>query len=81
MLFRSSGQAELVEMTLGPTSKCVGKRVDEVTLPTDTALVAILRGPTVITPSSDDRFETDDELLFVAAPDQESKLEAVLGSD
>jgi trk system potassium uptake protein TrkA len=68
-------------MTLGPNSPCVGKRVDEVSLPSDTALVAILRGPSVITPSADDRFEIDDELLFVAAPDQEAKLESILGSN
>lgn len=80
LTFRS-GQAELVEMTLGPNSIVVGKRVDELTLPSDTALVAILRGPSVITPSPDHRLEIDDELLFVAAPDQENKLEAVLGSN
>ena len=47
--------------------------------PTDTALVAIVRGPQVITPSPDDAMEAGDELLFVAAPDQEPTLAALVG--
>jgi len=77
MTFRS-GQANLVEMTLSSDSKVVGKRVDEVALPIDTTLVAILRGPAVITPTADDQLEAGDELLFVSAPDQEDALGALL---
>lgn len=80
LTFRS-GQAELVEMTLSAESIVVGKRVDELTLPVDTALVAILRGARVIAPSPDDRLEIDDELLFVAAPDQEGHLESLLSGN
>jgi trk system potassium uptake protein TrkA len=79
LTFRT-GQAELVEMTLSPDSHLVGKRVDEVQLPMDTSLVAILRGPRVIAPSPDDLLEPADELLFVAAPDQVAALETMLSS-
>jgi trk system potassium uptake protein TrkA len=79
LTFRT-GQAELVEMTLSSDSHMVGKRVDEIEMPADTALVAILRGPRVIAPSSDDLLEPADELLFVAAPDQVAALETMLSS-
>ncbi|MEY3278687.1 MAG: hypothetical protein RLZZ426_1173 [Actinomycetota bacterium] len=79
LTFRT-GQAELVEMTLSPDSHLVNKRVDEIQLPADISLVAILRGPRVIAPSPDDLLEPADELLFVAAPDQVAALETLLSS-
>ena len=80
LTFRT-GQAELVEMTLSADSPVVGKRVDEVNLPADTALVAILRGPRVIAPSPDDQLEPGDELLFVAGENTEHQLEVLLSND
>jgi trk system potassium uptake protein TrkA len=75
--FREGG-ADLVEITLANDSPVVGGRVGDVVWPTETALVAILRGDRVITPSDDDPLEAGDELLFVAAPDQEESLEGLL---
>jgi trk system potassium uptake protein TrkA len=74
------GNANLVELTLAPASSVVGSRVAEVQWPVDTALVAIVRDTRVIAPSPDDSLEAGDELLFVAAPDQESALETQLRS-
>lgn len=73
------GDANLVEITLSTDSPVVGQRVGDQTWPTDTALVAIVRGPRVIAPSADDPLEAGDELLFVAAPDQEPELQRMLG--
>jgi len=73
------GQANLVEITLSADSHAAGRRVGDMPWPTDTALVAIVRGPQVITPSPDDAMEAGDELLFVAAPDQEPTLAALVG--
>lgn len=73
------GNANLVEITLSTDSPVVGQRVGDQTWPTDTALVAIVRGPRVIAPSADDPLEAGDELLFVAAPDQEPELQRMLG--
>ena len=72
------GNANLVELTLAPASSVVGSRVGDVQWPVDTALVAIVRDTRVISPSPDDSLEAGDELLFVAAPDQEPALEALL---
>ncbi len=73
------GNANLVELTLAPDSHLAGTRVDSVSWPTDTALVAIIRGSSVIAPTPDDTLEAGDELLFVSSPDQETALEDLLG--
>ncbi|MFM8350355.1 MAG: potassium channel family protein [Actinomycetales bacterium] len=73
------GNANLVEMTLAPDSPVVGQRVGDQAWPPDTALVAIVRGPRVITPSADEPLDVGDELLFVAAPEHEPDLQVMLG--
>ncbi len=78
-LFRfSQGNANLVELTLPTDSPIVGKKVSEVGWPTDTSLVTIIRGGSVLRPEPDIPLESGDELLFVAHPDQETALEDVL---
>lgn len=74
------GEANLVEVTLPPDTAHAGARVGSIDLPPDVALVAILRDQRVITPTPDDPLEGSDELLFVAAPDQEDALHAVLAT-
>ena len=73
------GNANLVEMTLASDSPVVGQRVGDQAWPPDTALVAIVRGPRVITPSADEPLDVGDELLFVAAPEHEEDLQVMLG--
>jgi trk system potassium uptake protein TrkA len=49
-------------------------------LPKDAALVAIIRGHRVITPTPEEPLESGDELLFVALPEAEAAIRtAVLG--
>ena len=67
-------------LSLGQLVSVVGSRVGDVQWPVDTALVAIVRDTRVISPSADDSLEAGDELLFVAAPDQEPALEGLLTS-
>jgi trk system potassium uptake protein TrkA len=71
------GNADLVEITLAADSPVIGKRIDAITMPMDAALVAILRGSRVITPSADDSLEVGDELLFVSATDQQPQLQQI----
>lgn len=74
------GQANLVEVTLPDSAPCAGKSVRELDLPKDAALVAIVRGSRVITPTPEEPLEPGDELLFVSLPDAESALRsAVVG--
>jgi trk system potassium uptake protein TrkA len=77
--FRQSG-SNLVEMTLADDSPYLGSRVGEVPWPVDVALVAILRDGGIHTPDRDRSLEAGDELLFVAAEDQEHTLGDLLSS-
>lgn len=77
MRFRT-GQANLVEITLGADHPLVGSSVDDLDLPRDTALVTILRGDRVIVPMADEPLEADDELLFVSNDDAEDELRALM---
>ena len=75
------GQANLVELTLPEDAQCSGRPVRDLNLPKDAALVAIVRGHRVITPSPEEPLEAGDELLFIALPDAEEGLhDAVLSS-
>jgi trk system potassium uptake protein TrkA len=61
------GQANLVELTLPDSSSCIGKTVEEIELPQDASLAAIVRDGSVIAPTASDVFSAGDELLFVAS--------------
>jgi trk system potassium uptake protein TrkA len=74
------GQANLVEVTLPDSAPCAGKSVRDLELPKDSALVAIVRGARVITPTPEEPLEVGDELLFVVSPEAEAALHsAVVG--
>jgi trk system potassium uptake protein TrkA len=74
------GQANLVEVTLPDSAPYAGKSVRDLELPKDTALVAVVRGTRVITPTPEEPLEPGDELLFVALPEAEAALHtAVIG--
>lgn len=68
------GQASLLEVTLPDQGPCSGKAVRDLNLPKDAALVAIVRGTRVITPTAEEPLEAGDELLFVALPDAEAAI-------
>jgi len=73
------GQANLVEVTLTADTPLAGHPVKELQLPTDSALVVILRGGRVIVPQADDALEPGDELMFVATTAVEEDIRAALG--
>jgi trk/ktr system potassium uptake protein len=72
------GQANLVEVTLPEATPLAGRAVRELRLPSDAALVVILRGGRVIVPQPDDPLEGLDELLFVASADVEEEIRSAL---
>jgi trk system potassium uptake protein TrkA len=77
MTFRQ-GQANLVEVTLPDDTPLAGKPVRSLSLPPDSALVAILRGSRVIVPQADDALEPGDELVFVASSAVEDEIHAAI---
>jgi trk system potassium uptake protein TrkA len=76
--FRQGG-ANLVEFTLAPDAPVLRQMVSDLTWPPDTALVAIVRGPRVLTPTSQEPLLAGDELIFVMNPEQEDALAHFLG--
>jgi trk system potassium uptake protein TrkA len=74
------GQANLLEVTLPDSAPVTGKCTRDLDLPKDAALVAIIRGNRVITPTPEEPLESGDELLFVALPEAEAAIRsAVVG--
>ncbi|MFL6162379.1 MAG: potassium channel family protein [Jatrophihabitantaceae bacterium] len=65
------GEANLIEVTLPQGAPCAGIPVRDLQLPSDAAMVAIIRNDRVITPTPDEPMEPGDELLFVALPEAE----------
>jgi trk system potassium uptake protein len=72
------GNSTMVELTLPVDSPYAGKRVGDVPWPDDSVLVGIIREDHPIAPSRDDSLEAHDELLFLATPEIEDELEAML---
>jgi trk system potassium uptake protein len=72
------GQANLVEVTLPEGTPLAGRPVRDLKLPTDAALVVILRGGRVIVPQPDDPLEGLDELLLVASAGVEGEIRTAL---
>jgi trk system potassium uptake protein TrkA len=75
------GNANLVEMTLPLDSPYVGKPSGLVPFPENCSLVTILRDGYVYRPDAEQPIEVGDELLFVASPEAESKLERLLSPE
>jgi trk system potassium uptake protein TrkA len=61
---------------LPDNSKCIGKTVEEITLPDDTSLAAIVRDGRVFNPKPHDTFAAGDEIIFVASNVAEATLKA-----
>nr|WP_203742474.1 TrkA family potassium uptake protein [Catellatospora bangladeshensis] len=81
MTFRQ-GEANLVEITLPEDAPHVGQPIRDIPLPPDSALVAIVRGRRVLTPTPDDPVESGDELVFVCTVEVEEQVRSViLGAD
>src|SRR5687767_5814347 len=81
MTFRQ-GEANLVEITLPADAPHVGDPIRDIPLPRDSALVAIVRGKRVLTPSPDVPVEAGDELIFVCTSEVEEQVRSVvLGAD
>jgi len=75
------GAVELLEVRLDEASAAVGKRVQDLGLPGDVTLVAVVRGGHV-TPCRDTTpLQVGDEVIALIAPDRRSQLqEAMIGA-
>lgn len=72
------GKVELVEVKLEADSPAVDRRVEELDLPSDVTLVAVLRDGHVVTCRGTTPLTTGDEVLAIAAEEQVELLRKVL---
>ena len=70
------GEASLVEITLPDSAKACGRTVEEVQLPENATLAAIVRDGQVIPPHSHDDYSAGDELIFIATAAAEDQLKS-----
>jgi trk system potassium uptake protein TrkA len=72
------GKVALVELTLEPGSKVVGRPLYELRLPLDSAIVAIVRDEHVVIPQPETVFAEGDEVMAIARPEAEDDLRRAL---
>ncbi|MHB0977754.1 MAG: potassium channel family protein [Candidatus Aquicultorales bacterium] len=74
LLKLKEGQIVLTEFMLSAGSPFVNKRIDQLGLPVDTVLVAIIREEKVAVPRADTILEVGDQVLAITTPEQEKAL-------
>jgi trk system potassium uptake protein len=72
------GTVNLAQLTLPANNPLVGRRICDLALPANSALVTILRDNRVILPKRDEVLEAGDEMLFVAGADMEDQIRTVV---
>lgn len=72
------GRAELTKLNLPEDNPLVGRRVADLDLPPNTALVTVVRHGTVMTPAPEDLLEAGDEMLFIANSADENAIRAAI---
>lgn len=72
------GPVNVAKLTLPPDSPLAGKRVSELAMPNNSALVTLLRGNQLIIPGPDDVLRAGDELLFVSGSAVEGRIRAMV---
>lgn len=72
------GQVGLSKLTLPVDNPLVGRRISDLPLPDNAALITVLRAGSVILPQPDDVLEAGDEMLFVAGSAAENQVRALI---
>jgi trk system potassium uptake protein TrkA len=78
LLALGGGNVRLAEVTLSPDSPAVDQRIDELVLPREAVIVAVIRLGHVVAGARDVRLLVGDEVVVLTAPDSEDAVRAVL---
>lgn len=78
LLKLNRGEAALVEVRLPENSPCRGKVIRDLSLPSDTVIVSVIRGGKLVIPRGDTRLEAGDEVLAVSTVAAEKPLKEIL---
>jgi len=72
------GEAEILEMRVGPRSKIINKKLSEARFPKDALLAAVARGNKVIIPKGDTKIKAGDVAIVFMLPSAIKKVEKLL---
>ncbi|MEI8001976.1 MAG: TrkA family potassium uptake protein [Actinomycetes bacterium] len=72
------GQVELVEVTLADDSPVIDRALQDIDIPRDATVVAVIRDEHVIMPRGNTVFEAGDEVLALVTPDSEDAMRRML---
>ena len=78
LLKLNRGEAALVEMRLPEASPATGKAIRDLSLPTDTVIVSIIRDGKLVIPRGDTTLQSGDEVLAVSTVKAEPALKNAL---
>ncbi len=78
LLRLEGGRISIVEMKLESDSPSTGRALYELRMPTDSAIVAILRDGHVVIPQPETVLAAEDELVALAVPESERTLRSVV---
>ncbi len=78
ILSLAHGAANIAEVTLADQSPAVGKEVGHLGLPSDSAVVGVLRGGAVVVAHADTVLQRGDEVLVLVSADSEADVRSAL---
>jgi len=79
LAFISRGEAEILEIKIGKTSKVVGKKVREIESPQGSAIVALIEGSQLILPNPETNLGAGNKVLVLAKREAVEKVRKMLG--
>ncbi len=74
------GEVAIVELTIEKYSPLIGKAIKELALPSESLLVGIVRGKSVLIPQGDTVLEEGDEIIALSSVKMEGELARALGA-
>ena len=78
LLSFEGGRAKLAEVTLAPGSPVDGKTIEELGVPRDATVVAVLRNERLIVPRGDTMLRVGDEVIVLVTVDSEDEVNRLL---
>jgi trk system potassium uptake protein TrkA len=78
LLSLKEGAFQILEYPLDSTSLAAGRMVKEIDMPSQSNLIAVLRGDTTVVPRGETRLSEGDTVIALVSSDQEAQLRAAL---
>lgn len=79
LLKLDGGEVSLAELQIPPTSRTVGRTIEEVHLPEECVVVTVIRDGTITLPRGDTVFAAGDRIIALVRSDQQAELARLFG--